>query len=57
MKIILILLIITANMYAQEHVNMWKPLVVNDKEKVWYDQSMTDSIKGNKMNVWILQIE
>ena len=56
MKLILMLLIITANIYAQEHVNMWKPLVINDKEKVWYDQSMTDSIKGNKMNIWILQM-
>ena len=56
MKLILILLVITANIYAQEHVQMWKPLVINDKEKVWYDQSMTDSIKGNKMNVWILQM-
>ena len=56
MKLILMLLVITANIYAQEHVSMWKPLVINDKEKVWYDQSMTDSIKGSKMNIWILQM-
>jgi len=56
MKLILMLLVITANIYAQEHVQMWKPLVINDKEKVWYDQSMTDSIKGSKMNIWILQM-
>jgi hypothetical protein len=56
MKLILMLLVITANIYAQEHVQMWKPLVIDDKEKVWYDQSMTDSIKGNKMNIWILQM-
>ena len=52
----MLLLITAATIYAQEHVNMWKPLVINDKEKVWYDQSMTDSIKGNKMNIWILQM-
>ena len=56
MKLILMLLVITANIYAQEHVQMWKPLVIDDKEKVWYDQSMTDSIKGSKMNIWILQM-
>jgi hypothetical protein len=56
MKYILILLLVTGSMYAQENVHRWKPLVIDDKEKVWYDQSMTDSIKGSKFNVWILQM-
>jgi hypothetical protein len=56
MKFILILLLAAGSMYAQENVHRWKPLVIDDKEKVWYDQSMTDSIKGSKFNVWILQM-
>jgi hypothetical protein len=56
MKLVLMLLVMAATIYAQEHVHMWKPLVIDDKEKIWYDQSMTDSIKGSKMNIWILQM-
>ena len=56
MKFIMLLLIMAATIYAQDNVHRWKPLVIGDKEKVWYDQSMTDSIKGSKMNIWILQM-
>lgn len=56
MKFILIMLVMAATIYAQDNIHRWKPLVIGDKEKVWYDQSMTDSIKGSKMNIWILQM-
>ena len=56
MKFVLMLLVMAASIYAQDVVHRWKQLVIDDKEKVWYDQSMTDSIKGNKMNIWILQM-
>jgi hypothetical protein len=46
----------TAFTYAQEGIHRWKPLVINDKEKIWYDQSMVDSLKGDKLNIWILQM-
>jgi len=56
MKLILMLLVMAASIYSQDVVHRWKQLVIDDKEKVWYDQSMTDSIKGSKMNIWILQM-
>ena len=56
MKFVLMLLVMAASIYAQDVVHRWKQLVIDDKEKVWYDQSMADSIKGNKMNIWILQM-
>ena len=56
MKFIMVLLIMAATIYAQDNIHRWKPLVIGDKDKVWYDQSMTDSIKGSKMNIWILQM-
>ena len=56
MKLLLMLLIMAASIYSQDVVHRWKQLVIDDKEKVWYDQSMTDSIKGSKMNIWILQM-
>ncbi len=56
MKFILLMLIVAGNIYAQENAHRWKPLVIDGKEKVWYDQSMTDSIKGSKMTIWILQM-
>lgn len=39
---------------AYEH--RWKPLSISDKEKIWYDASMVDSIKGDNFNIWILQM-
>src|ERR1035437_100913 len=56
MKLIVMLLVMAASIYSQDVVHRWKQLVIDDKEKVWYDQSMTDSIKGSKMNIWILQM-
>jgi hypothetical protein len=56
MKLILMLLVMAASIYSQDVIHRWKQLVIDDKEKVWYDQSMTDSIKGSKMNIWILQM-
>ncbi|MDR3611428.1 MAG: hypothetical protein P4L27_12750 [Ignavibacteriaceae bacterium] len=56
MKFLLMLLVATAFAYAQEGIHRWKPLVINDKEKIWYDQSMLDSLKGDKLNIWILQM-
>jgi hypothetical protein len=56
MKIFLFLILLPLFIHAQDIIHRWKPLVINDKEKVWYDQSMVDSIKGDKLDIWILQM-
>ncbi|MGE5458100.1 MAG: hypothetical protein ACM3RX_07080 [Methanococcaceae archaeon] len=37
-------------------VHRWKPLSISEKEKIWYDAAMVDSVKGDKLNMWILQM-
>jgi hypothetical protein len=56
MKLFLMVLVSVVALYAQENTHTWKPLIVNDKERMWYDQAMTDSMKGDKMTVWIMQL-
>ena len=56
MKFLFMLLFVSASLYAQEGIHAWKSIVINDKEKAWYDQSNADSIKGGKLNVWVLQM-
>jgi hypothetical protein len=41
---------------SQITTHRWKPLIMNDKEKIWYDASLVDSIKGDRFNMWLLQM-
>jgi hypothetical protein len=56
MKVILFVIFIATSIYAQNLTPLWKPLVIDDKEKIWYDQSTLDSLKGDKLDIWILQM-
>jgi hypothetical protein len=38
----------------QDHT--WKPLVVNENKKVWYDEANLSSVTGDKFEVWLLQM-
>jgi hypothetical protein len=44
-------LIVTAQ---TEH--KWKPLIVNDAKKIWVDDNSIASVKGNRFEVWLLQM-
>ena len=42
--------------FAQTEYLKWKPLVINEKQRIWYDESSAfDSLTGT-FNVWILQM-
>ena len=56
MKLFLIIIFSALAMYCQEDIHRWKPLVINEKEKIWFDQSMLDSTRSNKIDMWILQM-
>ena len=42
--------------YAQSEYLKWKPLVINEKQKIWYDDSAIDTANSGIFNVWILQM-
>ena len=60
MKIILtgLFLLIGSNFisYAQTDNSKWKPLVVNDEKKVWVDETGLQNVKGDKFEIWLLQM-
>lgn len=53
---LMISLVISAQSVNTTNLHRWKPLVVSDKEKIWYDASMVDSMKGSTFDMWILQM-
>lgn len=49
-------LAVSAQSNKPANIHRWKPLIISEKEKTWYDASMADSIKGDKFDMWILQM-
>jgi hypothetical protein len=49
-------LIINVSLTAQIDQHIWKPLVVEENQKLWYDANMLDSAKGDKFQVWVLEL-
>ncbi len=45
-----------ADAAAQNQIHRWKPLSINEKEKIWFDSSMLDTVKGNIFDIWILEM-
>lgn len=41
---------------AQKEKHVWKPLVINEKQKVWYDQTQLDTINTAKFEIWLLEL-
>jgi hypothetical protein len=56
MKLYLIIIFSALSIFGQEYTHRWKPLVIDEKEKIWYDQSMVDSTRGSRIDIWILQM-
>ncbi|MHB1685775.1 MAG: hypothetical protein ACYCVH_00110 [Ignavibacteriaceae bacterium] len=42
--------------YAQSNEPHWKPLVINESKRIWYDGSSIDALNGNIINVWVLEM-
>ncbi len=43
-------------LHAQSEYLKWKPLVINQTQRIWYDASSIDTVDGDKFKVWILQM-
>ena len=43
--------------YSQtEETHVWKVLNLDSGEKIWYDASGLDTIKGDRFDIWILEV-
>jgi hypothetical protein len=54
--LIIALVIFNPAIVAQEMEHRWKPLSVDDNEKIWYDAATLDTASGSRFDVWILQM-
>lgn len=54
--ILYLLSIITINTAGQNTSNNWKPLVIDDTQRMWYDRSQLDTITNPAFDIWILEM-
>ena len=55
--IFLIIVSCSAVSFGQTEVtHVWKVLTLDSGEKVWYDASGLDTIKGDRFDIWILEV-
>ncbi len=54
--LILVLLIIQSITFAQEETHRWKKLDTITGEQIWFDASFTDTLNGDKFDVWVLKV-
>jgi hypothetical protein len=57
-KYFIIILLVLLNVIAsgQKEKHVWKPLVINEYQKVWYDQTQLDTINTAKFAIWLLEL-
>lgn len=46
----------TINVVGQTTTHNWKPLVINDDQRMWYDRSQLDTINTPTFDIWILEM-
>lgn len=54
--ILLFILTGAASLFAQTDQHRWKPLIVNDSQKLWYDGLMLEKASGDIIEMWVLQM-
>lgn len=54
--ILYLLLIIAINTAGQNTSHNWKPLVIDDNQRMWYDRSQLDTINNPAFDIWILEM-
>lgn len=53
---LIFILFLAPAVYGQVGEHRWKPLEVNENEKIWYDTSTLDTAKGDNLEVWVLEM-
>lgn len=41
---------------GQNVINNWKPLIIDDTQRIWYDRSQLDTINTPTFDIWILEM-
>ncbi len=41
---------------GQNAPNNWKPLIIDDTQRIWYDRSQLDTINTPAFDIWILEM-
>ncbi len=54
--IILAGLLIPSRTFAQSETLRWKPLIINETQRIWFDAGAADTLNSGKANIWILQM-
>jgi hypothetical protein len=54
--LITVLLIISSITFAQEENHRWKKLDTITGEQIWFDVSFSDTLQGDKFDVWVLKV-
>jgi len=52
-----LLFVAAINTQGQNNTNHnWKPLIINDLQRMWYDRSQLDTINNPSFDIWILEM-
>ncbi len=54
--LIVLLFLFGDSVYAQSEYLHWNPLIINESQRIWYDESSLDTLHFEKFNIWILQM-
>jgi hypothetical protein len=55
LNILLFVIVVTSISFAQTG-QKWKPLIISDSTKVWYDLLQLDSVSTSKFEIWLLEL-
>lgn len=53
---IIILFLFASGIFPQSETHQWKPLIINDSMKTWFDANMVDSIGSDIFSIWFLEL-
>lgn len=53
--VVIFIFILSIDTAAQAD-HKWKPLIVNNAKKIWYDKTNIDTLKGDKFEIWLLEM-
>lgn len=53
---LLILFLLCTGIFAQSENHQWKPLIINDSVRTWYDANMSDTTTTEVFFIWILEL-
>lgn len=54
--IILSIFLVATALSQVDSTYHWKKLDTENKKKIWYDVSSIDTIKGDKFDIWVLEV-